>query len=218
MILGKIVESGSHLHRRFFHISRSLLWNITQCPELDTDYLCNPHNAQEISDNITARKGVGDINLVHELKQKLSQLNTQDTMYESTQKQLYSELLKIPNRTHPEVAGYNNDPKIVKEVGNKPNPDTDLKEFQEITKRLKLVRTDQLGNLSGNKSYYLLGELAELEHALVRYVVADLIKNKFELISVPDILPREVIEGCGMNTRGARTQVCVLTIANSYLV
>lgn len=46
------------------------------------------------------------------------------------------------------------------------------------------------------------------EQALVRYSVDKLSASGFELISVPEILPPEVIEGCGMNTSGGRTQVC----------
>ncbi|CAH1971676.1 unnamed protein product [Acanthoscelides obtectus] len=50
--------------------------------------------------------------------------------------------------------------------------------------------------------------MAELEHALVNYFLENLIVNHgFELISVPDILPRDVIERCGMKTRGERNQV-----------
>lgn len=175
-------------------------------PELDLKYLCDPKNIPEISKNITNRKGIGNIQLVHELRKKLESLNQTDNSYKLLKTQLESELLKIPNRTHPEVSHYGDEPKILKEVGTKP-PDFPYLQFQEITKKLRLVRTDQLGNFSGGKSYYLLGEMAELEHALVRYVTAKLLVNKFELISVPDILPRSVIEGCGMNTRGARTQV-----------
>lgn len=45
------------------------------------------------------------------------------------------------------------------------------------------------------------------EHALVKYTIDRLTAAKFELISVPDILPATVIEGCGFSTHGERNQV-----------
>lgn len=32
-------------------------------------------------------------------------------------------------------------------------------------------------------------------------------QNKFELISVPDLVPTNLVEGCGMNPHGDRNQV-----------
>jgi seryl-tRNA synthetase len=58
-----------------------------------------------------------------------------------------------------------------------------------------------------------MGELAEMEHALVSFTVKKLLARKFKLISVPDILPSQIIEFCGMTTRGDRTQVYVTVYA-----
>lgn len=70
-----------------------------------------------------------------------------------------------------------------------------------------MVRTDQLGIIAGHRSYTLMGEMAELERALTNYAIERLITHGFNLVSVPDILHRDVIEGCGLNTRGKRAQV-----------
>lgn len=181
-------------------------WNAPKVADFDITYLCNPQNKEEILKNIERRKGIGDINLVHDLKDKLEKTNTSDDVYTNLQKQFYEELSKIPNRTHPAVCDYNDEPKVIKHVGEKRKFDSKPRQFDEITKRLRLVRTEHLGNLSGSKSYVLLGEMAELEQALVQYTVDNLLENKFRLISVPDLLPRNIIEGCGMNTRGTRNQ------------
>lgn len=52
--------------------------------------------------------------------------------------------------------------------------------------------------------------MAELEQALIRYTTDVLLKEGFELISVPDILPAELIEGCGMQVNEKTTQVNLL--------
>ncbi|XP_044262157.1 serine--tRNA ligase, mitochondrial [Tribolium madens] len=209
MFSRKVATIRVFFPRHVYPVSRSCHTTAPQGPHLDIQYLCDPKNITEISQNIANRKGIGNIQRVHELNNQLQALNRNDKAYEPTRLELVSEALKIPNRTHPHVSQYGDSPKTVTIVGAKP-PDGPHLDFQEICKKLRLLRTDQLGNFSGSKSYYLLGEMAELEHALIRYVTSNLIKKKFELVSVPDILPRGVIEGCGMNTRGARTQVYAL--------
>lgn len=46
------------------------------------------------------------------------------------------------------------------------------------------------------------------EQALIRYTTDYLFEHNFELISVPDLLPAEVIEGCGMAPVAENNQVC----------
>lgn len=197
-----------------FKIFRRYLNNTSQrlaslkAEDLDVSYLYDPANLEHISNNITCRKGVGDIKLVQELKSKLESLNSTDSTYHKILGQLHEQIAKIPNRTHPTVLTYGDLPRLVKTVGVERNFEFKPKEFDEIAKRLKLIRTDQMGNLSGSRSYFLLGELAELEQALIRYTVAILLSNKFQLFSVPDLLDRSIVESCGMNTRGLRNQVC----------
>lgn len=172
-------------------------------PELNTEYLCNPKNITAISENITRRKGVGNIETVHKLHQQLK--NNED---DQVKQELYNEILKIPNDTHPAVIDYGTEPKVLKYVGEKRDFSFKPKEFHDITKKLNIMRTNQLGNVAGNRSYYFLGALAELEQALIKYTVNKLLKLGYQLLSVPDILPSNIIESCGMNTKGERTQVC----------
>ncbi|XP_018564752.1 serine--tRNA ligase, mitochondrial [Anoplophora glabripennis] len=195
---------------KYFHTNCGLLWNLPNYAELDVDYLCNEKNVENIANNIINRKGVGNIKAVNELKLKLDNTQPDEKNYETLRNKFYEELFKIPNKTHPEVFTYGGKPKLVKNVNSKKEFDFKPREFHEISKRLNLVRTEQLGNVCGNRSYYLLGEMAELEQALVSYCLERLIHNKFQLLSVPDILPRDVVERCGMNTKGERNQVYAL--------
>ncbi|CAH0553267.1 unnamed protein product [Brassicogethes aeneus] len=190
-----------------YQSTKTLGWIISEHPELDENYFCNGNNLNEIKNNISHRKGVGDIEQVNKLKQKLDSLNFSSADYKIVKNDLQSELFKLPNKTHPEVLNYGDDPKVLKIVNGKRKFNFDELEFHNITKRLNLVRSEHLGNLSGSKSYYLLGEMVELEQALINYFCEKLYNSGFELISVPDILHRKVIESCGMNTSGTRTQV-----------
>lgn len=208
--MSKIKHILKTLFPRFYSSSSNFLsqesLNIKP-PDLDLDYLCNPKNVEEINNNIAARKGLGNIKLVQSLKDKLDALASDDLNHEATLKEFVSEALKIPNRTHPVVQAYGEEPKIVEEVGSKRQFDFKAREFEAIAKQLKLLRLDQLGNVSGNRSYFFLGQMAELQQALIKYTVHELLQRDFKLFSVPDLLDRNVIESCGMNTRGARNQV-----------
>uniref|UniRef100_A0A8D8H4W0 serine--tRNA ligase n=1 Tax=Culex pipiens TaxID=7175 RepID=A0A8D8H4W0_CULPI len=207
----KLVTYARFVHHKF-HLVK---------PSYDTDYLLNPANIPEIQHNIEHRKGVGNIQLVHELNSKLRSLPTNAGEAERSQlnDQLQAELRKIPNRTHPGVLQHGADPKVVRYYNEKPSLGEGAKvfEFSEMTKKMNIFRMEKLGNFTGHKSYYLTGELAELEQALIRYALSKLLARNFHLITVPDILPARIIESCGMSTHGERNQVYKLNYPHETL-
>lgn len=173
-------------------------------PELDFSYLCEEKNKASIDLNIKKRKGVGNINRVLELHYSLGKPNSSS---ESIKSELLQEALLIPNQSHPDLQLYDDTPKVIREVNEKKSYSFKPKEFSNLVKTLNLMRTENMGVFSGHKGYYLLGDLAELEQALIKYSLQYLTHRGFHLMVVPDILPRQVIERCGMNTRGERNQV-----------
>lgn len=176
-------------------------------PDIDLNYYCNAENSVEIDNNIKMRKGVGDVNRVMNMYKIFKATPVADASYHTIRDSLYHELSFLPNKTHPSVVE-SVDPQVVREINQKRDfqAHTPL-EFSEITRRLNLLRTDKLGHTCGHKSYYFLGELAELEEALIKYTLNKLLQEKFQLVSVPDILPRHVLESCGMTVNSDRTQV-----------
>nr|CAD7398736.1 unnamed protein product [Timema cristinae] len=176
-------------------------------PELDVEYLCDSNNICEIEANIINRKGVGDIHLVHNLSGQLQNDNKNEHEKHNLRVQFENEAKKIPNRSHPTLRDYGETPKIVCTKGSKKAFPFSPREFEDIAKNLNLLRTDNLGNLTGHRSYYFLGELSQMERALVNFSIQTLLQRNFHLVSVPDILPGKVVESCGMSTDGDRTQV-----------
>ncbi|XP_037044558.1 serine--tRNA ligase, mitochondrial-like [Bradysia coprophila] len=175
-------------------------------PEYDTDYLTNPANIDHIKKNILNRKGVGDIERVHGLVYELNH-NTDTTIRVKLQQQLEAALKTIPNHTHPDVVNYGDGPKEIASIGLKRNFTFSARPFDGLCGHLNILRTNEIDHFNGSRSYYFMNELAEMEEALIQYTVDKLDANGFELISVPEILPPEVIEGCGMKTTGERHQV-----------
>lgn len=165
-------------------------------PEYNTDFLCNPVNRDVIFNNIKRRKGIGDIDKVLEY-------------FGNPEKQelLLQELSKIPNCTHPATIDYGNEPKLLKKCGKKMEFDFEPQEFAELATNLKAIRTHMLGPITGQKSYILLGDLAELEEALIQYTLRRLMKHGFKLLSVPDIILSKIIKRCGLIVDDSRTLV-----------
>lgn len=173
--------------------------------DLDMKYLCDQKNYDEVCQNIKRRKGPGDIRAVLTTNESLK--NASPAEKPKLMEALLREALKIPNKSHPDTFALSCEPKTVREIGSFSEPNFNMKTFEKLAKNLNLTRTDNLTNLTGDRSYYLIDHLAELEQACIEYAIDLLLKLGFNFISVPDILPRQIIEACGMNTMGDRTQV-----------
>ena len=55
--------------------------------------------------------------------------------------------------------------------------------------------------VAGAKFYYLKGEMALLENALLQYGLSKVLKHGFTFMTVPDMVSSRVLEGCGFNPR-----------------
>ena len=57
--------------------------------------------------------------------------------------------------------------------------------------------------VAGAKFYYLKGELALLENALLQYGLSKIQEHGFTFMTVPDMVSSRVLEGCGFNPRSS---------------
>lgn len=171
------------------------------------DYLTDTKNYEDIENNIKSRKGTGSIQKFKELLSKIEKSKERNKEQIELQKELLAEALRIPNRSDPRLASYGENPHIVEAPGCKPSWSFKPLQFHVIANQLDLLRTENLGNITGSRSYYFIKGLAQLEQALIQYTVDNLEKRGFVLHSVPDLLHPSLIESCGMDTQSERTQV-----------
>lgn len=127
---------------------------------------------------------------------------------------LEGKIENVTKKTHPDTEHIEGDFKILKHGGQKPIFNFKPLPLNMLKKIKHCLKTDNLTNYCGDRSYYFLGPLAKIEHALVQFTLVKLIKKGFKLVSVPDILPDELISRCGMDTVGERNQV--YTLDNNY--
>lgn len=193
--------------RRKFSTNKSREFSLNS--EFFDEYLPNQKDIDEIIEESKIRKSRGSIQL---LQHYYKHYNNETDSVKTTElrSKLIDELKKFPNRTHPTVLSYGIDSDKVEQYtfGDlHKNPVPNAKSYQELGKMSNTIRMSQLGNFCGSRSYYFMNSVAELESALIRYTTDTLFKNGFELISVPDILPAELIEACGQQVDGQPTQV-----------
>ncbi len=57
--------------------------------------------------------------------------------------------------------------------------------------------------VAGSKFYYLKGEIALLENALLQYGLSKVLEHGFTYMTVPDMVSSRILEGCGFNPRSS---------------
>ena len=180
-------------------------------PQLDWDWISHPDNYQKISENIKLRKSKASIEKVTDLYKEIY-LNTEihdmksETARDALKDELVSAGLALPNMCADRVLAMGDSPTLLYE---KPftNAEFKVRKFEDIARILSGARMSNLTLLSGERTYYLTGCLAELEQALIQWTVEQLVMAGFSLMSVPDLLHPSIISACGMMVEGDRTQV-----------
>lgn len=106
-------------------------------------------------------------------------------------------LMRLPNILHESVpAGKDgNDNVVVKTWGEKPKFSFELKPHGELLQELGLANFEKASEVSGHGFYYLMGDIARLEMALVQFAVDLLDKERYTLVEPPLMLRREPYEG-----------------------
>ncbi|XP_041352393.1 serine--tRNA ligase, mitochondrial-like [Gigantopelta aegis] len=206
----------SSCHHRRIHTTKSQLtcdpqeWSNQfhlEPPELDFQYLCDESKAASIKQNILNRKGIGDLDKVHQLWRDYHK-ETNDVYKNIRWQELLKAASEIPNSTHPQSPmGEESNANLVEIVGDRKEFQFKPKTVVQLGEDLDLLRTDNVSLTTGHRTYYLKRDLAKMEQALVRFTLDNLIRKGFQLVSVPDMIHPKIIESCGFNTTGERTQV-----------
>ncbi|MBA3046467.1 MAG: serine--tRNA ligase [Candidatus Thermoplasmatota archaeon] len=106
-------------------------------------------------------------------------------------------LMSLPNLLHESVpVGADDTANQVVRIWGKPREiDFELKSHGSIAESLGLADFDRAARISGAGFYYLKGDLALLDMALVNYAVNFLVERKYTLIEPPFMMRRSAYEG-----------------------
>jgi len=153
----------------------------------------------EITDEINKLKKQGeDIKeKVQEAKELPEKIKQSDERIEELKNKIEYYLMRLPNILHDSVPiGKDaNDNVVVKTWGEKPKFNFELKPHGELLIELGMANFEKAAEVSGHGFYYLMGDIARLELALVNFAVDFLTKKGYLFVEPPLMLRRKPYEG-----------------------
>jgi seryl-tRNA synthetase len=113
------------------------------------------------------------------------------------QEEIKEMLLKIPNIIHSSVPiGKDSSQNVVREVIGKPKkPEFKVKSHAEIAETLGVADFDTSAKTSGNGFYYLMGDLALLNQALISYAREFMVSKGYKYVEPPLMIRKSILEG-----------------------
>ena len=113
------------------------------------------------------------------------------------EEEIKENLLKIPNIIHKSVPiGKDASQNIeIKKIGVIPKLKFHPKSHIEIAEKLGLADFDTSAKISGNGFYYLLGDLALLNQALIRFGIDIMLSHKFTYVETPLMIRKNILSG-----------------------
>jgi len=104
-------------------------------------------------------------------------------------------LLQLPNIMHSTVPKGKDDSKnkVIKIIGKPKKPTFKIKNHVELVECLGLADFEASAKTSGNGFYFLKGDLALLNQALIRYTIEFMQKKKYTYIEPPLMLGKEAL-------------------------
>lgn len=109
--------------------------------------------------------------------------------------------LQIPNSTHPDVpVGPDSQARVLKTVGTLRHG-SNIRDHVEIAQQLGILDLEQAALVSGSSFYYLQGQGAFLETALIQYAMTKAASKGYLGVITPDIVRTNVAYGCGFRPR-----------------
>ena len=151
----------------------------------------------KISKSIADAKKAGK-----DVKKILKEASLIPDKIESSEKKMYlleGEILeilsKIPNMIHESVPIGKNDSENVemRKIGKPEKFDFEIKNHAEIAEKLNVADFDSSAKTSGNGFYYIQGDLALLNQALIRFTIDKLVSKGFTYVETPLMLRGNVI-------------------------
>ena len=167
-----------------------------------------------------AKRGGGDaenaIAEMRELKGRLEGLESELTEVESGRDRIAATLPNLPDPAAPDGLS-EEDSVTLREVGEPPAFDFDVRDHLEIGTGLGLIEVEAAARASGSRFAYLMGDLVLLEFALVRYALELLAAEGHRPVVPPVLVREEPLFGTGF-LPGDRDQIYEIPRDELYLV
>lgn len=158
--------------------------------------------SEEINKAKKEKKAKEAATKIKKMKEVAAEIKKLEEEAEELLKRRDEELLKIGNIVHKKVPSGKDDSENVeiKRVGKLPKFDFKIKNHVELGEELGLVDFESSAETSGNGFYFLRGELALLNQALLRFAVDFMQKKNYTYIEPPLMIKKDVL-GAAIDTK-----------------
>lgn len=128
------------------------------------------------------------------IPEKIAEIETKAAKLESEIQDL---MYQIPNIIHSSVPlGKDSSENVeIKKIGTPKKFDFKLKNHVELAESLGVIDFDTSARISGNGFYYLIGDLALLNQALIRFGIDFMTRNGYTYIETPLMIHQDVVSG-----------------------
>ncbi len=150
----------------------------------------------KISDQISRERDNGLIEKAKGLKQQIDELEIQFEAIDKEFSEAWSLMPNIPFDFVP-VGKSEQDNKVLRQVGQKPEFDFQPKEYLEIAERLDLIDMQRAAKVSGTRFGYIKGRLVQLHFALINFAFEILTAENFIPVLPPVIIKKEMMKAMG---------------------
>lgn len=162
-----------------------------------------------------------------EIKTKLTQIKDQlkdlQAKHESFASRLHDAAEALPNLLDSSVPRDPNEGEIVQFVNGASEkeivsslPKTKL-DHKQIGEKLGILEFDTASRISGSSWYYLIGDGALLEQALVQYGLSTARKYGYKMVAPPTIVKSEVVSACGFKPKDQNNEQQVYELSHGGL-
>ncbi len=161
------------------------------------DNLRSARNSLSQQINSLKKEGKSVKKILAEVKTMPDKIKKLETDYDKVQAKIKKYLLSIPNLMHESVPYGKDDSDNVeiKTVGKKPNFKFKLKSHVELGEKLDVLDFDNSAKISGAGFYFLKGNLALLNQALISFARDKMLKKGFVYIEPPLMMRKKPYEG-----------------------
>lgn len=158
--------------------------------------------------------------LIKEAKRIKIKIKNYENFLKKTNPEFEKLLLSIPNMPLDDVpvGKDDKDNKVFKKWGKIPKFSFKHKDHLELGENLDLIDVERASKISGSRFSFLKREMVLIEFALIKFVLENLIKEKFIPILPPVMLKKEMARGTGYFESADEKEAYFIPGDNLYLV
>ncbi|KAI5956723.1 DIA4 [Candida jiufengensis] len=173
----------------------------------------------ELADKIKNKDENSEV-LKNRLKDIKNEMKPMEKFVKELQEELYSKAEALPNLLDDSVPQSETQEELVAYINTSPeeassfNKSDSKRDHKSIGERFGIVDFTTASRIAGSSWYYLIGDGALLEQALIQYGLSKARSIGYKMITPPSIVKSEIINACGFKPNDQNNEKQIYQIEN----